>query len=279
VAPDDNSSTTDELSGPGGGRKLDMGPVEAGPSVFIATPMYGGMAAGTYTMSLAHTPATFFKNGIGLFYSCVMNDSLVTRARNYLTFQFLHSPATHLMWIDADIGFDPADIVRMIRADKDIVCGIYPKKEIHWREVARAAREGVPPERLRDYERSLVLNLIDDPPDRLNADGLLEIANAGTGFMLIKRGVFEALFDDVPSYADGSTPGIELKAFYAVSIDPDSGNSLLSEDYHFCRLARSRGFKVYAAPWVHLNHTGTYVFGNRSAGGPGADPQQVPRET
>ena len=110
--------------------------------------MYGGMAAGTYTMSLAHTPATFFKNGIGLSYSCVMNDSLVTRARNYLTSQFLHSAATHLMWIDADIGFDPADIVRMVGADKDIVCGIYPKKEIHWREVARAARQGVPPERL-----------------------------------------------------------------------------------------------------------------------------------
>ena len=183
--------------------------------------MYGGMAAGTYTMSLAHTPASFFKNGIGLFYSCAMNDSLVTRARNYLTSQFLSSPATHLMWIDADIGFDPVDIVRMVRADKDIVCGIYPKKEIHWREVARAAREGVPPERLSEYERSLVLNLIDDSPDRVSADGLLEVANAGTGFMLIRRGVFEALADDAPSYVDGSTPGIPLKAFYAVSIDPD----------------------------------------------------------
>ena len=162
-----------------GGQNLDMGPVAAGPSVFIATPMYGGMATGTYTMSIAHTPATFFKNGVGLYYSCAMNDSLVTRARNYLTSQFLSSPATHLMWIDADIGFDPVDIVRMVRADKDIVCGIYPKKEIHWREVARAAREGVPPERLSEYERSLVLNLIDKSPDRVTVDGLVEIASAG----------------------------------------------------------------------------------------------------
>lgn len=274
MTPDGDSSITDEPSDQGAGQKLDMGPVAAArPSVFIATPMYGGMAAGTYTMSLAHTPATFFKNGIGLFYSCVMNDSLVPRARNYLTFQFLQSAATHLMWIDADIGFDPADIVRMVGADRDIVCGIYPKKEIHWREVARAAREGVPPERLRDYEHSLVVNLIDDSPDRVSADGLVEIANAGTGFMLIKRGVFEALSDDAPSYVDGSTPDIALKAFYAVSIDPDSGNSLLSEDFHFCRLARSRGFKIHAAPWVRLNHTGTYIFGNRSAAGPGAAPQ------
>jgi hypothetical protein len=274
VTADGNSSVTDEPSDSGAGRKLDMGPVAAGPSVFIATPMYGGMATATYTVSLAHTPATFFKSGIGLFYSCLMNDSLVTRARNYLTFEFLQSPATHLMWIDADIGFDPADIVSMVRADKDIVCGIYPKKEIHWREVARAAKEGVPPERLRDYEHSPVLNLIDDSPDRVTADGLVEIANAGTGFMLIRRGVFEALADDVPSYVDGSTPDIVFKAFYAVSIDPDKGHSLLSEDYHFCRLARDRGIKIYAAPWVRLNHTGTYIFGNRGAG-----QQQAPRET
>jgi hypothetical protein len=251
-------------SAPDGPQNLDMGPVAAGPVVFIATPMYGGMASAAYTMSLAHTPATFFKNGVGLFMSCVVNDSLVTRARNYLTYQFLQSPATHLMWIDADIGFDPADIVGMVRADKDIVCGIYPKKEIHWREVARAAREGVPPERLRDYERSFVFNPIDDSPDRVRSDGLIQIANAGPGFMLIKRGVFEALQDHVPSYVEGSTPGIELRAFYAVSIDPDAGNSLLSEDYHFCKLARERGFEIYAAPRVRLNHTGTYIFGNPS---------------
>jgi len=248
---------------PSGGQNLDMGTPAVGPRVFIATPMYGGMASATYTMSLAHTPATFFKNGVGLNFSCVVNDSLVTRARNYLAFQFLNSPATHLMWIDADIGFDPVDIVKMVSADKDIVCGIYPKKEINWPAVARAASEGVPPDQLRDHENSLVLNLIDHSPDRVTAEGLIEIANAGTGFMLIKRAVFEALADDAPSYIDGSTPGIELKEFYAVSIDPDSGNSLLSEDYHFCKLARDHGFKIYAAPWVRLNHTGTYIFRHR----------------
>jgi hypothetical protein len=252
--------TADE---PPGGQNLDMGTPAAGPRVFIATPMYGGIAAASYTMSLAHTPATFFKNGVGLNFSCVVNDSLVTRARNYLAFQFLNSPATHLMWIDADIGFDPVDIVKMVSADKDIVCGIYPKKEINWPAVARAASEGMPPEQLRDHENSLVLNLIDNSPDRVTAEGLIEIVNAGTGFMLIKRAVFEALADDAPSYIDGSTPGIELKEFYAVSIDPDSGNSLLSEDYHFCKLARDRGFKIYAAPWVRLTHTGTYIFGHR----------------
>ncbi|UMB70749.1 ANP1/MMN9/VAN1 family protein [Mycobacterium paraterrae] len=242
-----------------------MGPVSAGPRVFIATPMYGGMASAAYAMSLAHAPGIFFRSGVGLNFSCAVNDSLVTRARNYLTHQFLNSTATHLMWIDADIGFDPTDIIKMVQADKDIVCGIYPKKEINWNAVARAASAGVPPERLPEHERSLVVNLVDNSQDRVTADGLIEIANAGTGFMLIKRNVFEVLAPDAPSYVDGSTPGIEIKEFYAVSIDRDSGNSLLSEDYHFCKLARDRGFAIYAASWVRLNHTGTYIFGHGSA--------------
>jgi hypothetical protein len=35
---------------------------------------------------------------------------------------------------------------------------------------------------------------------------------------------------------------------------------LLSEDYHFCRLARMNGIKVYAAPWATLGHMGSYLF-------------------
>ena len=51
-----------------------------------------------------------------------------------------------------------------------------------------------------------------------------------------------------------------IKELYAVSIDPDSGNRLLSEDYHFCKIAREAGFKVYAAPWASFGHMGSYTF-------------------
>ena len=103
--------------------------------VFVATPMYGGMATGTYTSSLLQTPAVLSQNGIGLYYAHMMNESLIPRARNKLTHDFLGTDATHLMWIDADIGFNPMDIVRMVQADKDIICGVYPKKEINWVEI------------------------------------------------------------------------------------------------------------------------------------------------
>ena len=102
------------------------------PTVFIATPMYGGMATGTYTWSLAQTPAVFLQSGVGLLYQYRMNDALVANARNNLADDFLGTPATHLMWIDADIGFNAVDIVSMILADQDIICGMYPLKAIHW---------------------------------------------------------------------------------------------------------------------------------------------------
>jgi hypothetical protein len=162
------------------------------------------------------------------------------------------------MWIDSDIGFNAMDIVSMLIADRDIVCGIYPKKEVDWARVAHAVKAGVPPEELSNHAGSFAVKLLDDSADGLAADpdGLLEIAAGGTGFMLIKRGVFDTLSEVVPEYAPDQSP---IKEYYATTTDPESGR-LISEDYHFCRLARSHGFKIYAAPWVRLGHAGTYVF-------------------
>jgi hypothetical protein len=94
----------------------------------------------------------------------------------------------------------------------------------------------------------------------------MEIANGGTGFMLISRKVFEDLQHKVPTYThDAHEITDTVKApkvideFFATSIDEKS-NRLLSEDYHFCKLARREGFQVWAAPWVELSHCGTYVF-------------------
>jgi hypothetical protein len=173
-----------------------------------------------------------------------------------------------MMWIDADIGFNPVDIVSMVKADKDIICGLYPKKEIDWNRVSRAVHNGVPPNELKNHVGSFVVNLADGQEKQIvNNQEPFEIANGGTGFMLIKREVIEDLATKVPEYTndmysaiDDNTKKKYIKELYAVSIDPDSGNRLLSEDYHFCKLARTHGYKIHAAPWVHLSHTGTYIF-------------------
>lgn len=238
------------------------------PKLFIATPMYGGLCVGSYTLSLLRSINVFMSNKIGMEYSHMMNESLITRARNSLAKDFLNTDCTHLMYIDADIGFDPNDIPRMIGSNKDIICGIYPKKEINWNQVSKAVLDGVPPHELHMHTGAFVLNLIDNAEvAEGNFYEPIEIANGGTGFMLIKREVFEGLIGKVPTYNNDMFSAVEdhtqkkvIHEFFDTSIDKQSDDRLLSEDYHFCKIAREAGFKVWAAPWAQLSHTGTYIF-------------------
>jgi len=237
------------------------------PKLFIATPMYGGMCAGYYTQSVLQLNNVFSGRGIAAQYSFMFNESLITRARNALTHTFLQGDCTHLMFIDADIRFNPEDIVKMIEADKDIICGIYPKKEINWHTVKQAIDRETPIEQLKHHTGSFVVNLVGYAGEvTVPVNEPVEIFNGGTGFMLIKRKVFTKLAKLVPEYTNdvGDLSGqlknsAKIKEFFATSIEPDT-NRLLSEDYHFCRIWRMAGGKVYAAPWAYLGHMGSYIF-------------------
>jgi len=237
------------------------------PIIFIATPMYGGMCAGFYTQSILQSISVLAQAGVQTQFSFMFNESLITRARNALAHTFLKTNATHLMFIDEDIKFRPEDIVEMLRADKDIICGIYPKKEINWNSAKQAMDAGVPNDKLKSYTGSFVVNLVDYAGEvTVPVAEPVEIFNGGTGFMLIKRKVFQKLKKTVPFYTNdvgdlsGQLNHAEvIHEYFATSIEPDS-NRLLSEDYHFCRIWRLAGGKVYAAPWAQLGHMGSYLF-------------------
>jgi hypothetical protein len=240
---------------------------ESRAKLFVATPMYGGMCTGMYTSGIMQLVGVCGANQMQMYFSFMMNESLITRARNSMAYDFLETDATHLMFIDADISFNPNDIPRMVYADKDIICGIYPKKEINWVSVTEAVKKGVPPDQLSNFTGAFVVNLANGENSKKgDVNSPIEIANGGTGFMLIKRKVFEDLADKVPSYTNDMYHAVDvvrkpkiIKEFFATSIDEES-NRLLSEDYHFCKIAREAGFKVYAAPWANFGHTGTYTF-------------------
>lgn len=236
-------------------------------TVFIATPMYGGMCVGYYTQSIIQMISAFMQKGINTQFSFMFNESLITRARNALTHQFLKTNATHLLFIDSDIKFNPEDILGMLAADKDVICGIYPKKEINWHTVEQAVKNGVPQDQIKQYTGSFVVNLTNYQNEvTVPVNEPVEIFNGGTGFMLIKRKVFQDLADKVPSYSNdvgdlsGQLKGAEhIKEYFATSIEPET-NRLLSEDYHFCRVWRMNGGQVWAAPWARLGHMGSYLF-------------------
>ena len=235
--------------------------------LFVATPMYGGQCAGYYTQSIMELNMLLQKSGVEAQYSFMFNESLITRARNSLTNVFIKSGCTHLLFIDSDIKFRGADIMAMLEVDKDIICGIYPKKEINWDSVKKAMDSGVPQDQLKAYTGSFVVNLVDYQGEVTVPVGQpVEIFNGGTGFMMIKREVFEQLSDKVPSYFNdvndlNGQVGMreEIKEYFTTSIEPETGR-LLSEDYHFCYIWRKAGGKVYAAPWCQLSHIGTYAF-------------------
>lgn len=221
--------------------------------LFIATPMYGGNCTGNYTNSLLQLSNTLLANNINWKNKFAFNESLITRARNYLTHEFLKSDCTHLLFIDADIEFNSNDVISMLKADKDIICGAYPKKTINWNYIAEASKNNIPANRLQEFSGEFVLHLLDGQNEiEVEADKPFEVLNSGTGFMMIKREVFDKI--KVPSY---NFHGEQNKEYFTTAI---VNNDLLSEDYYFCKLARDIGYKIYIAPWVKLSHVGTYAF-------------------
>lgn len=228
--------------------------------------MYGGQCTGFFTQSMITTAKVLTENDIDLSVSFLFNESLIQRGRNLLAHQFMQNEAaTHLMFIDADIKFNPADIVLMLRADKDIICGIYPKKEINWHTVERAVKEGVPVDKLKTKTGSMVVNLVGyDGEVTVPAGEPLEIWNGGTGFMLIKKEVLIKMKENLPSYVNdvkvlSGDVTDRITEYFACAIEPGI-ERLLSEDYYFCWKAREMGIKIHAAPWVNLGHFGSYLF-------------------
>ena len=166
--------------------------------IFVATPMYGGQCAGMFTRSVADLSSVCTKYQIPLIYYFLFNESLVTRARNYCVDEFLRSGATHLMFIDSDIGFDPNDVIAMVgmssqNPDYHVLCGPYPKKTIAWEKVVQAVNKGLvkdDPTQLERYVGDFVFNP-KSGVERIAIAEPCEVLEGGTGFMLIQRKVFE----------------------------------------------------------------------------------------
>jgi len=236
--------------------------------IFVATPMYGGMCAGYYCQSLLRLNQ-YARGRFDVTCSFMFNESLITRARNAMVHAFMKSSCTHLMFIDADIQFEPETVHQMLEQNLDIIAGVYPKKEINWELLEAAVKAGVPAQQLKSYTGAHVVNLLEGQEASVRADRPLEVMHAGTGFMLIQRHVFESLKPDLPTYRndvkdlEGNLQrGDDIVEYFTTSIDEKSG-SLLSEDYHFCKAWRSIGGQVHIAPWVQLTHIGTFAFEGR----------------
>ncbi len=241
--------------------------------VVVATPCYGGVVTEQYSQSLFNLSIRAIANNLRLGYATISNESLVTRARNELVNNFLESNGTHLMFIDADIGFNPKDVLHMVMADKDVVAGAYPLKTLDWSSVANAASSGnIEPNELERSAIQYVINVQKPDPEMIGKsvdieikDGLVEVWDAGTGFMLIKREVIEKMIEAYPetlyySDKDMSLPIEKRKRYALFDTMIDTDQRYLSEDYTFCRRWQAIGGKIHLSVGTVLNHVGTNTF-------------------
>ena len=209
--------------------------------VHIAMPCYGGMLTESTFMSFIKWANTARQLGLDWTLETMTNESLISRARNTLTAKFLdNQESTHLFFVDADIGWEPWHLLVLLNRDKDVIGGLYPMKTMPIKWVVNGfegAEEG--------------------------PDGLQEVSKAGTGFLLMKKHVFEKLNSHhaVKPYKNdiGLDPKFDkyLRTYFDTAVRQ---SRYYSEDWTACENWRDLGGKIYVDKRVLLRHTGTYTF-------------------
>jgi hypothetical protein len=229
----------------------------------VATPCFGGQISALYATSLlklqklvrtykAFNFKVLFKDG----------DALITRARASLLSQFLDDPsATHMLFIDADIGFEPDQVLRLIQCGAEMCAAVYPIKQIDWERVRTMTESGrsEPAAALR-----YVLE-VDDPNSVTAAGGFVKVRYAGTGFLMIRRQALERMCAQYPQLkykrdhsVDAATASDNRFALFECMIAEDG--TYLSEDFAFCKRWTDMGGEIWADLASKLNHVGPMTF-------------------
>lgn len=242
--------------------------------LFIATPCYNGLCHSGYTLSLLKTFGYFqAAKNIKIVHKFILYESLVPRARNHFIAHALSDPeVTHILFVDSDMKWEPADLAKMLTAGKPIIGAASPKKRYHWDKLRTdAVRDIVLNNNLSNDEfrekikANLVEYAINFGASREVKGGLIEVDQIGTAFMLISR---EAIMQMIKSYPElrVQNPSKELpeearKHMYCLfELGVDKEGEYYSEDYSFCRRFTRLGGKVYADLSINLGHQGQEDF-------------------
>lgn len=236
------------------------------PRLYVATPCYGCLLSNLFLISLLQLQTECAKRGIECFVDFIGNESLVQRARNVLTGRFLKSEATHLLFIDADIGFQPETVFRLLDFNKGISTAVYPKKAYDWAMIQSKLKSDSK-EPLHMMGLDFNINIVGGSAPV--QQGFVKVLDSATGFMLIHRDTLQHMWDsyketlscvnDLPGNRDDPGYVTEYVALFDCMIDKDS-KRYLSEDYAFVRRAQQLGHEIWADIASPLCHVGNYAF-------------------
>ena len=229
-------------------------------SLFVATPCFGGQVTTAYANSLLNLQTAARAEGVDFEWLMLGGDAMITRARADLVAHFLDRPdATHCLFVDADIGFDPAQVFRLMAFDADMTACAYPAKRIDWSRVKEVIGAGLPQPESTSLQYVFE---VDDPMRIVSVRGFVKVRYAGTGFLMIRRQALKTLIAAHPElmyrHTSTSTDALCNSPHRCALFDPiiDTASGVyLSEDYAFCR----RWTDLRGEIWMDLDSKLTHV--------------------
>jgi hypothetical protein len=240
-------------------------------SLAIATPSHRGLFSTAYVRSIWGLQSACIARAIPIELLTLPNQSLVDRARNVLTSFFLHKTSlSHMLFVDDDMGFDVADLMRMLDWHQyDVIAAMYPRKEIDWAQIKHTVlnHPEIDPSTLPQIAgqyggMQTFLHEGDTPAAALEAP--MPVAETGTGIMLISRACLERLANSgVPRAMPDGAADFPVHEFFSQRV---VNGRMLGEDFYFCNLVRQHGGTVYGCAWPGVVHSGQCDFiGNLAA--------------
>ena len=235
------------------------------PHIKVMTPCFGAQVTSTYATSLLNLVRACRGRAVGVTWWLHGGDALITRARAECVAHFLSDPgATHLLFIDADMGFQPDQVFRLLDFDADVTAAAYPLKAISWDRLGAAVKSGHPDPETAALHYVPGLGRVDGANARSGFD---RIPYAGTGFLLIRRA---ALIQMCAAYAArryrtvvGPSHSLDDSpyriALFDPIIEPETG-VYLGEDYSFCRRWTDLGGEIWLDLRSKLTHVGPTAF-------------------
>lgn len=215
-----------------------MPPQEGKPRVFLATPAYHGGIAGAHFASVIKALPRVVGSGVAVDHFLLIGCCHVDDSRNICVREFLKSDCDHLLFVDADVGFQPEGLYRICTHEGDIVAGVYPRKEM-----------------------SLSYPLtIDGEAVSAGEDGLIRegVASVPAGFLRISRAVLERMADlRLDRTFRSGEGGDAVPIIFERSLK--NGNRL-SGDVAFCHWARELGYAIHVDALQQFIHEGPARF-------------------
>ena len=203
------------------------------PSLYICSPSYSGEFNCHFVVSLLQTIKALEKEKFFYQVEFEVFNSLAAGARNILADNFLKSQCSHMLMIDADQGWTPEAVPKMLKLDKDVLTGAVisrkPNEEIY----------------------ALKIHTNTDRTPLVNNEGLIDCASNGVAFAMIKREVFEKI-KETKEYKNNVYPFFQ-HVYY------QSGGEL-GEDTYFINEWNKLG-KTWIYPditFIHGTNEGNY---------------------